>query len=53
MYTDSTAGAAKRLLSAENGFDPMKCAAICSSVVVTIYEGLEILVDSIQGGAGQ
>ncbi|KAH0838383.1 Prephenate dehydratase-domain-containing protein [Lanmaoa asiatica] len=48
--TDSTASAAKRLLSAENGLDPMKCAAICSSVVVIIYEGLEILEESIQDG---
>lgn len=53
MRTDSTASAAKRLLSAENGLDPMKCAAICSSVVVTIYEGLEILEEGIQDGPGQ
>ncbi|KAI9572877.1 Prephenate dehydratase-domain-containing protein [Boletus coccyginus] len=46
--TDSTANAAKRLLSAEDGLDPMRCAAICSSVVVTIYEGLEILEENIQ-----
>lgn len=31
----------------------MKCAAICSSVVVTIYEGLEILEENIQDGTGQ
>ncbi|KAF8560445.1 PDT-domain-containing protein [Imleria badia] len=48
VYTDSTANAAKSLLSPENGLDPMKCAAICSSVVVTIYEGLEILKENIQ-----
>jgi prephenate dehydratase len=50
VRTDSTANAAKRLLSAENGLDPMKCAAICSSVVVTIYEGLEVLEENIQDG---
>jgi hypothetical protein len=31
----------------------MKCAAICSSVVVTIYEGLEVLEENIQDGTGQ
>ncbi|KAF8140167.1 Prephenate dehydratase-domain-containing protein [Boletus edulis] len=50
VRTDSTANAAKRLLSAETGLDPMKCAAICSSVVVTIYEGLEVLEQNIQDG---
>lgn len=50
---DSTANAAKRLLSAEDGLDLMRCAAICSSVVVTIYEGLEIMEENIQDRAGQ
>lgn len=53
MPTDSTASAAKRLLSVGNGLDPMTCAAICSSVVVTIYDGLEVLEENIQDRAGQ
>ncbi|KAF9240869.1 Prephenate dehydratase-domain-containing protein [Melanogaster broomeanus] len=49
--TDSTAKAAEKLLSAEPGdINPSKCAAICSSVVVTIYDGLEILQEGIQDG---
>jgi len=48
VHTHSTANAAKMLLSTEDGLDPMKCAAICSSVVVTIYKGLEILAENIQ-----
>ncbi|KAF9229393.1 PDT-domain-containing protein [Gyrodon lividus] len=48
---DSTASAAEKLLSAEpGGLDSRKCAAICSSVVVTIYEGLEVLQEGIQDG---
>lgn len=30
----------------------MKCAAICSSVVVSIYEGLEVLAENIQDRTG-
>ncbi|KIJ68343.1 hypothetical protein HYDPIDRAFT_82790 [Hydnomerulius pinastri MD-312] len=49
--TDSTASAAERLLSVEpGGLNPSKCAAICSSVVVTIYKGLEVLQQGIQDG---
>lgn len=49
---DSTASAAENLLSSEpGGLNPRKCAAICSSVVVTIYDGLEVLQEGIQDGA--
>ncbi|KAH7883680.1 Prephenate dehydratase-domain-containing protein [Phlebopus sp. FC_14] len=47
--TDSTASAAEKLVSeGPIGLDPFKCAAICSSVVVTIFQGLEVLQNAIQ-----
>ncbi|KAF8844011.1 PDT-domain-containing protein [Paxillus ammoniavirescens] len=50
---DSTASAAEKLLSSElGGLNPRKCAAICSSVVATIYDGLEVLQEGIQDGEG-
>ncbi|EGN93973.1 hypothetical protein SERLA73DRAFT_189114 [Serpula lacrymans var. lacrymans S7.3] len=45
----STAGAARALLSPSiDGLDPLKCAAICSRVIVSILPELEILEEGIQ-----
>ncbi|KAG6337335.1 hypothetical protein ID866_1760 [Astraeus odoratus] len=50
--TDSTASAAETISTGSGSLDPSKCAAICSSIVVTIFEGLEVLQEGIQGGKG-
>ncbi|KAH7931094.1 PDT-domain-containing protein [Leucogyrophana mollusca] len=47
--TDSTASAAQILVSPKHdGLDPLKCGAICSQVVTTIMDGLEVLSEGIQ-----
>lgn len=43
IKTPSTAAAAKALLD-----NPPDCAAICSSICATLFEGLEILFTGIQ-----
>ncbi|KAI6047553.1 Prephenate dehydratase-domain-containing protein [Pisolithus marmoratus] len=48
--TDSTAGAAEEISNGTTTFDPYRCAAICSSIVTTVFEGLEVLRRSIQDG---
>jgi prephenate dehydratase len=49
--TDSTAGAARTLLNPPSeGFDPLKSAAICSMVVISLFPGLEVLHTGIQDG---
>ncbi|KAI6005284.1 Prephenate dehydratase-domain-containing protein [Pisolithus orientalis] len=48
--TDSTASAAEQISNGTTAFDPYRCAAICSSIVTTVFEGLEVLLDSIQDG---
>lgn len=50
--TDSTARAAEEIATGASAFDPYKCAAICSSIVVTIYENLQVLQEGIQDGEG-
>lgn len=52
MPTDSTARAAEEIATGASTFDPYKCAAICSSIVVTIYENLQVLQEGIQDGEG-
>lgn len=50
----STAAAAQALLSAPNpNRDPFKCAAICSRIVVTIFNGLDVLREGIQDTEGK
>ncbi|KAG2118423.1 Prephenate dehydratase-domain-containing protein [Suillus clintonianus] len=50
--TDSTASAARALLNPpSDGFDPLKSAAICSTVVTSLFPGLEVLRTGIQDGA--
>jgi len=45
----STGAAAQALLSPPNdGRDPFKCAAICSSIIATIFGDLEVLHEGIQ-----
>lgn len=39
----STAAAARALLN-----NPLDCAAICSSICATLYEGIEVLFTNIQ-----
>lgn len=48
----STAGAAKEISTGAGTLDPLRCAAICSSIVVTIFEELQILREDIQDAAG-
>lgn len=48
--TDSTASAAEDISSGKTAFDPYRCAAICSSIVTTVFEGLEVLQQNIQDG---
>ncbi|KAG1755182.1 Prephenate dehydratase-domain-containing protein [Suillus paluster] len=49
--TDSTASAARALLNPpSNGFDPLKSAAICSTVVTSLFRDLEVLRTGIQDG---
>ncbi|KAG1801523.1 Prephenate dehydratase-domain-containing protein [Suillus plorans] len=49
--TDSTASAARALLNAPSeSFDPFKSAAICSTVVTSLFPGLEVLHTGIQDG---
>ncbi|OAX44714.1 PDT-domain-containing protein [Rhizopogon vinicolor AM-OR11-026] len=49
--TDSTASAARALLDPPSkGFDPLKTAAICSTVVTSLFHGLEVLRTGIQDG---
>lgn len=51
MPTDSTASAARALLNPPSeGFDPLKSAAICSTVVTSLFPGLEVLRTGIQDG---
>ncbi|KAG1867956.1 Prephenate dehydratase-domain-containing protein [Suillus subalutaceus] len=48
---DSTASAARALLNPpSDGFDPLKSAAICSTVVTSLFPGLEALRTGIQDG---
>ncbi|KAG1833905.1 Prephenate dehydratase-domain-containing protein [Suillus variegatus] len=48
---DSTASAARALLNAPSeSFDPFKSAAICSTVVTSLFPGLEVLHTGIQDG---
>jgi len=45
----STGAAAQALLSPpDEGRDPFKCAAICSSIIATIFSDLEVLREGIQ-----
>ena len=49
----STGAAAQALLSPPNeGRDPFKCAAICSSIIATIFGDLEVLHEGIQDAQG-
>ncbi|KAG2072752.1 PDT-domain-containing protein [Suillus decipiens] len=49
--TDSTASAARALLNPPSeGFDPLKSAAICSTVVTSLFPGLDVLRTGIQDG---
>ncbi|KAI6132747.1 Prephenate dehydratase-domain-containing protein [Pisolithus croceorrhizus] len=48
--TDSTASAAEEISNGTTAFDPYRCAAICSSIVTTVFEGLEVLRQNIQDG---
>ncbi|KAG2159963.1 Prephenate dehydratase-domain-containing protein [Suillus bovinus] len=49
--TDSTASAARTLLGPpSDNFDPFKSAAICSTVVTSLFPGLEVLHTGIQDG---
>ncbi|KAG2044740.1 Prephenate dehydratase-domain-containing protein [Suillus americanus] len=49
--TDSTASAARALLNPPSeSFDPFKSAAICSTVVTSLFPGLEVLRTGIQDG---
>ncbi|KAG2121013.1 Prephenate dehydratase-domain-containing protein [Suillus discolor] len=49
--TDSTASAARALLNPPSeSFDPFKSAAICSTVVTSLFPGLEVLHTGIQDG---
>ncbi|KAL4064921.1 Prephenate dehydratase-domain-containing protein [Scleroderma yunnanense] len=50
--TDSTASAAEEIATGTGAFDPYTCAAICSSIIVTIYKNLEVLQEGIQDGEG-
>jgi len=50
--TDSTARAAEEIATGDIALDPYKCAAICSSIVVTIYKNLQVLQEGIQDGEG-
>ncbi|KAG1771676.1 Prephenate dehydratase-domain-containing protein [Suillus placidus] len=48
---DSTASAARALLNpSSESFDPLKSAAICSTVVTSLFPGLEVLRTGIQDG---
>jgi prephenate dehydratase len=49
--THSTASAARALLNPpSDSFDPLKSAAICSTVVTSLFPGLEVLHAGIQDG---
>jgi len=49
--TDSTASAARALLDPPSkSFDPLKSAAICSTIVTSLFHGLEVLHTGIQDG---
>lgn len=50
----STGAAAKALLSPPtNDRNPFQCAAICSKMIATIFEGLEVLRENIQDAEGE
>lgn len=50
----STGAAAQALLSPSSGNrDPFKCAAICSSIIATIFGELEVLREGIQDTEGK
>jgi len=49
--TDSTASAARALLDPPSkDVDPLKSAAICSTIVTSLFSGLEVLCAGIQDG---